>query len=262
MGAMFKLEAGDKLAFSEPLTSVKILSRPNRYVAIVEFPDGTQARAHTPVGGRIGGATLDGLPGLVSGPYLKRSTDYTLEAFSLFEPGHENFQWIGINQTAANAYVKAFLRASRLPSLAPFASEATVVPEKKLGSSRIDFYVDAPAVADKLWIEVKTPLIKLHTPIPEHVPVKTNYSTDSVGARMPKQILDLHASLKAGERVALLGVFLYENTVESSEELKLKDNLDLDGLLTSGTKLGLESWQMTCAIDKTGITLKKLQKLL
>ena len=56
-----------KLVFDEPLTEAHLIERPNRYVAEVALlRDGTVQRAHVPVGGRIGGLTLDGLPCLIS----------------------------------------------------------------------------------------------------------------------------------------------------------------------------------------------------
>jgi len=255
-----------KLIFKDKLTEAKIVNRPNRYVAIVELADGSIVRAHTPVGGRIGGLTLDGLPCLISGPYEGRATDYTVQAFGLKPSSEPDFQWIGVNQGAANAYTKEFMLAGMLPQLTPGVTEANstefVKAEKKLGSSRIDFFVGAPdANTPELWIEVKTPLIKLHTAIPESIPIKTDFSSDSVGARMPKQMNDLFGQLPLGKRVVLLAAFIYENTLKTSDDLKLKDNLDLDGLITKGQKLGLESWQVTYKIDAEGVELRSYQRL-
>lgn len=265
--AFHTLKAGEtKIEFIEELQKVRILERPNRYVAIIEFPDGTTARAHTPVGGRIGGLTLNGLPGLVSGPYEGRATVYTLEAFAVEEETSESFQWIGINQTASNAYIKEFLRNGNLarlaPALASRLNESLLKPEKKLSDARIDFFVEATTDDKACWIEVKTPLIKLHLSIPDSVPMKTDYKNDAVGARMPKQMTALMPRLDDNERVVLLGAFFYENSIKSSEELKLKDNLDLDGLLTTGEDKGLESWQITFKFEPTGVTLRKFEKLL
>jgi DNA-binding sugar fermentation-stimulating protein len=256
----------NKLIYKEKLTEAKIINRPNRYVAVVELQDGTVVRAHTPVGGRIGGLTLDGLPCLISGPYEGRATDYTVQAIGLQATTEPDFQWIGINQGAANAYTKEFMLAGLLPNLTPGITAANgaefVKPEKKLGTSRIDFFVGAPnAATPELWIEVKTPLIKLHTAIPESVPIKTDFGSDSVGARMPKQMNDLFSQLPLGKRVVLLAAFIYENTLKTSDELKLKDNLDLDGLITKGRALGLESWQVTYKIDAEGVELRSYQRL-
>lgn len=268
MGSKFsKLDLDTrKLIYTEELIQALIINRPNRYVAIVKLADGSIVRAHTPVGGRIGGLTIDGLPCLIAGPFPDRATDYTVEAIGLGSTSNTNFQWIGINQTASNAYVKAFLLAGLLSDLAPgftaFDANKFVKPERKLGSSRIDFFIESPSPSFKdLWIEVKTPLIKLHTEIPDTIPIKNDYSTKSVSARMPKQMNDLLGELSTGKRVVLLASFIYENTLHTSDELKLKDNLDLDGLITNGRKNGLETWQINFAIDSKGITLVSYKAL-
>lgn len=252
--------ARKKLIYKRELIQAQIVNRPNRYVAIVRLKDGSVVKAHTPVGGRIGGLTIDGLSCLLSGPFENRATNYTVEAIEI------GSQWIGINQTAANSYVKEFLSAGLLPKLAPqlkSANEKSLLhSERRLGQSRIDFFIESTKAERDLWIEVKTPLIKLHTEIPKSIPIKTDYKSDSVGNRMPKQITDLFAALTAGSRVSLLGVFLYKNLLETSDELRLKDNLNLEGLLTTGKALGLESWQLTLAIDPEGIQLQDYGQLI
>lgn len=258
----FSKSEGRRLTFAHPLTEARIINRPNRYVAYAELNWET-VRCHTPVGGRIGGLTLDGLPCLLSGPYEGRATDYTVEAIGLGQFEDPEFQWLAINQTAVNSYVRAWLKAGELTGLAPgLTAEANsfLRPERKLGSSRIDFHVTVPEERE-LWIEVKTPLIKLHATLPDSIPVRTDYKSDNVGARMPKQMRELFKELRAGKRVVLLAAFGYANTLQSSDELKLKDNLDLDGLLTEGRGLGLESWQLEFALDEAGVSLKSCQQL-
>lgn len=250
-----------KLLFAEQLKLGRIINRPNRYVAYVEL-EGETVRCHVPVGGRIGGLTVDNLPCLLSGPYEGRATEYTVEAIGLGNFHDPEFQWLAINQTAVNSYVEEFLLAGFLSELAPGTESGKgVKSERKLSDSRIDFHVDCPDERE-LWIEVKTPLIKLHTALPSWIPVKTDYASDSVGGRMPKQMTALMEELKLGKRVALLAAFGYENTLRSSDELRLKDNLDLDDLLSTGAKLGLESWEVNFEIDPEGVTFKGHKRLL
>lgn len=254
---------GKTLFYNKPLIKGRIVNRPNRYVAYVEL-NGKVVRCHTPVGGRIGGLTIDGLPCLLSGPHEGRATEYTVEAIGLGEEADDDFQWLAINQTAVNSYVREFLLAGLLPNLTPGLEKDPLLylhSEKKLDSSRIDFYVDVPNEKE-LWIEVKTPLIKLHTKIPKHIPIKTDYASDSVGNRMPKQMTALMNELQLGKRVVLLAAFGYRNTLNSSDQLKLKDNLDLDNLLTIGRGLGLESWQITFSISEFGVTLVSYERLM
>jgi DNA-binding sugar fermentation-stimulating protein len=252
-----------KLFYAKPLVKGRIINRPNRYVAYVDL-NGKTVKCHTPVGGRIGGLTIDNLPCLLSGPHEGRATEYTVEAIGLGEESDPDFQWLAIHQGAVNAYVKEFLLGGLMPSLAPGLEQspnAYLHPERKLDTSRIDFYIDVPNEKE-LWIEVKTPLIKLHTKIPEYIPVKTDYASDSVGGRMPKQMTALNTELAAGKRVILLGAFGYQNNIHSSDQLKLSENLDLDNLLTNGKTLGLESWQVTFSIDELGVTFVSYENIM
>lgn len=265
MPAVFSHSGEATLLFDTPLLTATILNRPNRYVAILEFPDGTSARAHVPVGGRIGGLTLDGLPSLVSGPYAGRSTDYTVEAIgSHFSTDAPDFQWIGINQTASNGYMKVFLASGLLEGITEPTADGDglkgLKPEVKLDGSRIDFFL--PGRGDSnLWIEVKTPLIELFTSVDPLIPMKTDFGKGAPSGRLPEQMEKICAEIKSGRhRAVLLGVFGYTLDDTTAEERYLA-NLNLDGWVDRGKPLGLEFWEVNVAVSPEGVKLKSYQRL-
>lgn len=256
-------QKGSTLRFPEPLIEAQLIERPNRYVAETAlFADGTVQRAHVPVGGRIGGLTLDGLPCLLSGPYEGRSTDYTVEAIgSHFDRSDLDFQWIGINQTASNRYVGSLLKAGLLPKLTDGFRLSTLKPEQKLGGKRIDFSLGGSEPAEQLWIEVKTPLIELNTELDGSLPIKTDFAEGAPSGRMPEQFEELAKIVEAGGRVIFLGVFGYSTlaTVNTSE--RYRNNLNLDGLVDRGLKLGMEFAELEFAVESSGLKLRAHRKL-
>lgn len=263
MPADFKLvPQSKKLVFDEPLTEALLIERPNRYVAEVAlFRDGTVQRAHVPVGGRIGGLTLDGLPCLISGPYPGRSTDYTVEAVgSHFDRDDIDFQWIGINQTASNRYVGSLLKAGLLPKLASDRLLGSLKPEQKLGGKRIDF---AAGKGDpkELWIEVKTPLIELNTELDSDLPIRTDFADGGPSNRMPEQFEELAKISKAGGRVVFLGAFGYSTLATVSSRERYLKNLNLDGLVDRGVELGMEFAELELEVDRSGLKLRAYRSL-
>lgn len=250
------------LILSSPLLEAVIIERPNRYVAeVATISDGVVYRAYVPVSGRIGGLTLDGLPCLLSGPHVNRSTEYTVEAIgSCYSQDDIDFQWIGINQTASNSYVESFLKAGLLSKLAGDLDVRTLKREQKLGAKRIDLTLGIAEPAD-LWIEVKTPLISLATEIDSDVPIKTDYSSAPPSSRMPEQFEELAKLRRLGRRVVLLGVFGYNGWGYSNYADRFKANLNLDGLVDSGLELGFEFAQIELEYTPERIKLTRYTKL-
>lgn len=258
---VFHTSAGGKLELKTPLGEALILSRPNRYVAELRLPDGSQVRGHVPVGGRIGGLTLDGLPALISGPYVGRATDYTVEAIgSHYSRENINFQWIGINQTASNRYVGSLLRAGLLPDLANDKLIPSLKSEQKLGGKRIDFAA-GKGDPSELWIEVKTPLIELNTELDSDLPIKTDFADGAPSARMPEQFEELAKIAKAGGRVVFLGVFGYSTLATVDSQERYRKNLNLDGLVDRGVELGMEFAELELSVNKSGVEFRAYRAL-
>lgn len=262
MAVAFHLDgASEELVYDRPLLEAQIIERPNRYVAQVAVPDGTVHRCFVPVGGRIGGLTLDGLPCLLSGPYAKGATSHTVEAIgSHYDRDHLDFQWIGINQGASNRYVGSLLAADLFPELSQGLPRETLRRERKLAGKRIDFSLGA-GDPPELWIEVKTPLISVLAELDSSIPIKTDFAGGSPSQRMPEQFLELAKERARGSRVVFLGVFGYDGLPTVSREERFRANLNLDGLVDEGLKLGIEFGELEFGQSPQGLYPRGYRRL-
>ena len=151
--------------FHEPLRRGVIVSRPNRFVMMVQCTDtGLLERCHCPVTGNIGYLDFNrgGIPCLMSPASSPRAkTAFTVEAISLQPPPARSSDWVGINQTNANRYFEYFLRQNMWAALTPHPV-FTVCSEVSVGESRIDFCIDGHTGSPH-YIEVKTPLNSMDT---------------------------------------------------------------------------------------------------
>ena len=242
-------------SYSKPLLPCRILSRPNRFIAEVILSSGEKVRAHCPVSGRIGGFTLDGQAGLVSGPYLGRGTSHTLEAIALEAPSSPTFQWIGINQNQSNAIIEAYLKKGLLAEAFPEASAATVRREKKLQHCRIDFLVD-----DSTFLEVKTPLLTIHARANPTIRKKT-FKDGNPSERLPKQMKAMGEAIQGGFRGAMLVHFQYHNTASTSLEEQVSRNIFPDPSLQNAFELGLEQWVCFSEVTPEGVSFRGLKQL-
>lgn len=243
-----------KFLFERPLLEAKILSRPNRFIVLVQFPDGTEAEAHCPTTGSIGGWEISGLNCLVSGPHLgNRRTRFGLEALEIPLPDGSTTM-LGINQTVANRYVEASLLSGQLFEAVGPVRE--LKRERKLGAARIDFNVD-----DEEFIEVKTPLnkVNLETLVPAK---KTGYGSSGNPTsveRLIKHVRELTTALNGGQKAILLTCFIYDAPPFDPPRLKVYS--ETYEALEIARIAGLERWQVNYAIDAQGISFQKLQKL-
>jgi len=262
MGVDFHLDgSSESLIYDSPLLEAQIIERPNRYVAQVADPDGTVHRCFVPVGGRIGGLTLDGLPCLLSGPYTKGATSHTVEAIgSHYDRDHGSFQWIGINQGASNRYAGSLLAADLLPELSRGIPRDTLRRERKLAGKRIDFSLGA-GEPPELWIEVKTPLISVLAELDGGIPIKTDFGGGAPSQRMPEQFLELAKDRAKGSRVVFLGVFGYQGLSAVSREERFRENLNLDGLVDRGLELGMEFGELELTQSASGLKSWGYRKL-
>ena len=241
-----------KLYFNEPLKQARVVNRPNRFVVYAEL-EGRVVKCHSPVTGRIGGLTLDGLPCLLSGPYSgTRTTEYTVEAIGLEAPASPTFQWVGINQTAVNSYVEAAFKANML---APLLPAGEVKREQALGTSRIDFLLYGD-----LYMEVKMPLLELATFRPATIPYK-DFGLGSDSPRFLKQLEDLMDAMRAGKRTGQLTVFAYEQAGPMSREEQLAKNITTHPVLHKAEQEGLERWRLDLKLTPTALQVASLEEV-
>lgn len=112
---------------------------------------------------------------------------------------HNGETWIGVNTGNANKLAKIWLTENLLPELAGYT---IVVPEKKIGESRVDFYLEGHPSAPACYVEVKNVTLKLGG---------IAQFPDSVSERGQKHLRELMQIKKSGLRAAMLFVVQRED---------------------------------------------------
>ena len=224
--------------FPDPLKQGIIISRPNRFIMLVRAGNRT-LRCHCPTTGRLGDLKLPGLPCLYSTSHSKsRKTAHTVEAIST---SRADYQWIGINQTAANRYLEFFLRRRALGCLA----RGPVQREVRLGKSRIDFLVG------NAYVEVKTPLTTL--PAPKGTATVRRSRFDSFD-RLIKHMVALRNSLASGKKAKIVLCYLYDAKPFTPPHPD-RTNARIFEAARVAEKAGVERWQVNLRIDASGVSL-------
>lgn len=235
-----------KLVFPARLSEGVIKLRPNRFVMLVELA-GKVEMCHCPTTGRLGNLRLPGLRCLVSkSAKVGRKTAYTVEAISPDPVGKKAGTWIGINQTAANAYVNFFLLTGQLSDMA--AGE--VRREVKLGHSRIDFKVG------DTYLEVKTPLIML----PSAGRPKVKHSKFDSFGRLIKHFTELSSSLSSGGRAIVALCYLFDAPPFVRPTRDSFNGKIIDAAEAASVR-GVENWQVNMRIDHFGVSLTRYFRL-
>jgi sugar fermentation stimulation protein A len=128
------------------LVPAEFLMRPNRFVAIVRFKDGTQASAYVPTTGRLTSALHPGcLVWLEQVKDPRRKIQYTLRLTEL-----EGGGYCGVQAVQANYLFAEAVAAGNLTTF----EYSQIEPEVTFGESRLDFRLsDGAGVC---WVEVKS----------------------------------------------------------------------------------------------------------
>ncbi len=242
-----------KFLFKKPLIEALIKSRPNRFIMNVEI-NGKLEKCHCPSTGRIGDLIFEDISCLVSEAEGDRKTKYTVEAISL-DPVKKTYKnWIGINQTKANAYIEFFLKNGLLNEI--FGEVRVLKREVPFMDSRVDFLVNG-----KDYLEVKSLLKELLIlDIEKHPKYDRRKSEFNSFDRLIKHFNDVSSSIKDGSRAILLMCYIYDGPefkvppVEDSNMKILKE-------AKKARKRGMENWQINLKIDKEGVEFLKLRKL-
>ena len=233
--------------YEVPLLEGVIETRKSQFTMDVVI-DSEVVRCHCPTTGRIGNIDLEGIPCLLSkSSDPKRKTPYTVEAVSLDLPESNEKSWIGINQNAANRYVENSLIKGLLKDMV--SEYDSVLREQVLGNSKIDFLV-----GDN-YIEVKTPLLSIQLPYPEHIKTKKVGKFSST-ERFIKHINELADSLSGHQRAILLVCFIYDNP-GFKVEVRSTDSDFVEMEVQKCISKGVEIWQVNFSISKEGVRLLK-----
>lgn len=107
--------------------------------------------------------------------------------------------WIGVNTANANKLAKLWLTNNLLPELSGYRS---VIPERKIGASRIDFYLEGHETLPPCYVEVKNVTLKLDG---------IAQFPDSVSERGQKHLRELMDLKDQGFRAVMLYVVQRED---------------------------------------------------
>ncbi len=166
-----------------------------------------------------------------------RKLKYTLELT------HNGVSWIGVNTANANKLVKEWLKAE---ILSPFLGYKKITPEKKVGASRFDFFLEGHANLPDCYIEVKNVTLKLDD---------LAQFPDAVSERGQKHLRELVELKKAGHRACMVYVVQREDV----DSFKAAQTIDPQyaRLLQEAHQAGVEVYVYQCKLTEEGIEWKK-----
>lgn len=181
------------MKWSEPLIEATILKRYKRFLADVDL-GGKIITAHVPNTGSMQSCWEPNWKCALShSKNPDRKLPYTLELI------HNGETWIGVNTGNANKLAKQWLTENLLPELMGYK---VVVPEKKIGISRMDFYLEGHPSFPACYVEVKNVTLKLNGEA---------QFPDSVTERGQKHLQELMNIKQTGLRAVMLFIVQRED---------------------------------------------------
>jgi sugar fermentation stimulation protein A len=223
------------LKWPEPLIEATILKRYKRFLADIDL-NGKTITVHVPNTGSMQSCWEPNWKCAVS---LSKNTDrkypYTLELI------HNGETWIGVNTANANKLAKIWLTKQLLPELTGYT---VIVPEKKIGLSRVDFYLEGHLTSPPCYVEVKNVTLKLDG--------KAQFP-DSVTERGQKHLKELIEIKKSGLRAAMLFIVQREDV----GSFKPAESLDPEyaSLLRQAHHSGVEILVYQCRMNLEELSL-------
>jgi sugar fermentation stimulation protein A len=224
------------MIFIPPLQEAIILNRYKRFLSDITLGN-EKIVAHVPNTGAMTSCWEENWRCAISqSDNPKRKLPYTLELT------HNGESWIGVNTANANKLVAEWLQTK---ALFPFEGYQQIQPEKKIGDSRIDFYLESPELPP-CYIEVKSVTLK-----------KDGLAQfpDAVSVRGQKHLKELIKIKKSGARACLLFVIQRED-VEALAPAREIDP-DYSELLLEAFDMGVEIFAYQCRISLEAIILGK-----
>lgn len=221
------------MQWDSPVIVTTLKKRYKRFLADIVINEGIEV-AHVPNTGSMTSCWDSDWRCLVThSDNPNRKLKFTLEMT------HNGESWIGVNTANANKLVKEWLINKQLSA---FSAYDQVVPEKKHGASRFDFYLEAQDNLPACYIEVKNVTLKLDD--------KAQFP-DAVSERGQKHLKELMDLKKEGYRCAMVYVVQRED-VESFSPAKTIDPVYAQ-LLNEAAHTGVEIYVYQCRLDETGI---------
>ncbi len=174
------------MQWETPLTEAVLIKRYKRFLADVRLGAETLT-VHVPNTGSMTGCWAPEWQCAVS-----RSKNPTRKMPYTLELTHNGETWIGVNTANANKLARQWIDRGLIPELLGYAK---ITPEKKVGDSRIDFYMESHLSLPPAYVEVKSVTLKLNG---------VAQFPDAVSERAQKHVRELIALKKQGFRAVLL----------------------------------------------------------
>ena len=217
------------MKWDSPLVEGLILKRYKRFLADIKLND-QEIVAHVPNTGSMQSCWEPNWRcALSKSNNPNRKMPYTLELI------HNGETWIGVNTGNANKLAKIWLQNGLIKGLEGYK---TVIPEKKIGESRVDFFLEDHPSHPACYVEVKNVTLKLEG--------KAQFP-DSVSERGQKHLRELIQIKKSGLRACMLFIIQREDVQEFSPAASIDKNYAK--LLKEAQEAGVEIFVQQCKMD-------------
>lgn len=221
-----------------PLVKGTILKRYKRFLADIKLENDEVITAHV---ANTGSMTTCWEPGqdvimtYVDSP--KRKLKYSLQLI------HNGDTWIGVNTSLTNKVVHEALSENLIKELIGYEN---IQPEKKVGKSRIDFFLSGHKSKPDCYVEVKNVTL-----LGEN---KTALFPDAVSTRGQKHLEELTSLKESGLRTCMLYI------VQREDANKFKPAKDIDpvyaNLLQAAINHGVEVLIYQCEMNSQFVKIK------
>lgn len=227
------------MKWETPLIEGLILKRYKRFLADVKLGD-EQIVAHVPNTGSMQTCWEPNWRcALSKSNNPNRKMPYTLELI------HNGETWIGVNTGNANKLAKVWLQSNLIKGLDGYKK---VTPEKKIGESRVDFFLEDHPTLPACYVEVKNVTLKLEN--------RAQFP-DAVSERGQKHLRELIQIKQSGLRACMLFVVQREDVSEFSPAASIDKTYAK--LLKEAQQAGVEIFIQQC---KMGLDELKLGAIL
>lgn len=217
------------MKWDSPLIEGLILKRYKRFLADIKLNE-EEIVAHVPNTGSMQSCWEPNWRCALSrSNNPNRKMPYTLELI------HNGETWIGVNTGNANKLAKIWLQNGLIKGLEGYK---TIIPEKKIGDSRVDFYLEDHPKLPACYVEVKNVTLKLEG--------KAQFP-DSVSERGQKHLRELIQIKQSGLRACMLFVVQREDVKEFSPAASIDKNYAK--LLKEAQEAGVEIFIQQCKMD-------------
>ena len=222
--------------WEKPLIEATMLKRYKRFLADVSI-EGSVLTAHVPnTGSMVSCWEPDWKCALSVSDNPNRKMAHTLELI------HNGESWIGVNTGNANKLAKIWLTQNLLSELSGYKS---IQPEKKIGQSRVDFFLEGHASEPDCYVEVKSVTLRVNNQA---------QFPDSVSERGQKHLRELMDIKKSGLRSAMLFIVQREDIVSFAPASQIDS--EYAKLLKTAHDAGVEILVYGCSMKPDSIGLK------